>query len=83
MENITLNIEELLDPISQNLQDKDILGKMEEGTNSSRSTIKNNDQQKPLEDLEKYINLTSLQNDTNNIDNYTAYTMKGFPSRGH
>ena len=68
MENITLNIEELLDPISQNLQDKDILGKMEEGTNSSRSTIKNNDQQKPLEDLEKYINLTSLQNDTNNID---------------
>jgi len=68
MENITLNIEELLDPISQNLQDKDILGKMEEGTNSSTSTIKNNDQQKPLEDLEKYINLTSLQNDTNNID---------------
>ena len=24
-----------------------------------------------------------LPNDTNNIDNYNAYTMKGFPSRGH
>ena len=67
MENITLNIEEMLDPISQNLQDKDILSKLEEGTNST-STNKNNDQQKHVEDLEKYINLTSLQNDTTNMD---------------
>ena len=34
MENISLNIEDILDPISQNLQDKDILDKVEEGNSS-------------------------------------------------
>jgi len=46
------------------LEEKDILSKMEEGTNSTL-TSKNNYQKKPLEELEKYINLRS---DTGNFD---------------
>lgn len=60
-ENITLITEELQDQIPKLLEDKDILSKMEEGTNST-STNKNHDNKKPLEDLEKYIN---LQGDNN------------------
>lgn len=52
-----------LNKIPRLLEDKDILSKMEEGTNST-STSKNN-QKKPLEELEKYINLRS---DTGNFD---------------
>jgi len=74
---IKLNIEDLennnlendnfkndIDKIPKLLADKDILIKMEEGTNST-STIKNNDTKRPLEELEKYINLRS---NTNNFD---------------
>jgi len=70
---IKLDLEELeinkseddfLDGIPKLLEDKDILSKLEEGTNST-STNKNNDFKKPLEELKKYINLRS---DTNNFD---------------
>ena len=46
------------------LLNKDILSKMEEGTNGS-STNKNVEIKNPLEELEKYINLTS---NSNNFD---------------
>ena len=49
--NMELNVEELPDQIPKLLEDKDILTKMEEGTNST-STNKN-----PFIELEKYINL--------------------------
>ncbi len=55
---------EFLDEIPKLLEDKDILSKLEEGTNST-STNKNNEFKKPLEELKKYINLRS---DTNNFD---------------
>lgn len=63
IENISMTIEEIPDQISKNLEDKDILTKLEEGTNST-STNKNNEQRNPFEELEKYINL----NDGNNVD---------------
>ena len=56
---IELNIEELENnnsKIPNQLINKDILSKMEEGTNST-STNKNIEIKKPLEELEKYINL--------------------------
>jgi len=49
--NMELNVEELPDQTPKLLEDKDILTKMEEGTNST-STNKN-----PFIELEKYINL--------------------------
>lgn len=60
---ISIVIEEIPDQISKNLEDKDILAKLEEGTNST-STNKNNEVKKPFEELAKYINL----NEGNNID---------------
>lgn len=62
-ENITILIEEMPDQISKNLEDKDILTKLEEGTNST-STNKNIESRKPFEELEKYVNL----NEGHNID---------------
>jgi hypothetical protein len=58
-ENITLNTEEFLDQIPKLLEDKDILIKMEEGTNITNKNIEIN---KPLEALEKYINLRGDNN---------------------
>lgn len=54
--NIDLVVEEIPDQIPKLLEDKDILSKMEEGSNSTL-TNKNNEIKKPLEELEKYINL--------------------------
>jgi hypothetical protein len=56
IQNIALNIEELPDEIPKLLEYKDILTNMEEGSNSTL-TNKNNENKKPLEELEKYINL--------------------------
>ena len=65
IQNINMIIEEMPDQIPKLLEDKDILSKMEEGTNTtSSSNNKNNDQKKPLVDLEKFINLR----DGNNIE---------------
>jgi hypothetical protein len=69
---IELNIEELENnnsnnlpiPIPNQLFNKDILSKMEEGTNST-STNKNIEIKNPLEELEKYIN---LRTNSNNFD---------------
>jgi hypothetical protein len=55
--NIILNIDEVPDQIPKLLEERDILSKMEEGTNNSTSTNKNIENKKPLEELEKYINL--------------------------
>ena len=58
----TVNLNTLiLDTAPKLLINKDVLSKMEEGTNGS-STNKNNDNKNPLEELEKYINLTSNGN---------------------
>jgi hypothetical protein len=63
IQNINMIIEEMPDQIPKLLEDKDILSKMEEGTNTTSSSHnKNNDQKKPLEDLEKFINLRDGQN---------------------
>ena len=65
---IELNIEELENnnskKIPNQLINKDILSKMEEGTNST-STNKNIEIKNPLEELEKYIN---LRTNSNNFD---------------
>ena len=65
---IELNVEELENlnskKIPNQLINKDILSKMEEGTNST-STNKNAEIKNPLEELEKYINLKS---NSNNFD---------------
>ena len=53
---IVLNIEDIYDSIPKLLEDKDILTKMEDGTNSI-STNKTNEYVKPSSQLEKYINL--------------------------
>jgi hypothetical protein len=59
--NITINTEELTEnTIPKLLEDKDILSKIEEGTNSTTSnTNKLNGQIKPSEQLANYINLHS------------------------
>lgn len=59
--NIFLITEELPDQIPKLLEDKDILSKLEEGTNST-STNKHITQRTPLEDLEKFINLKGENN---------------------
>lgn len=64
-ENISIVVEEISDQISKNLEDKDILSKLEEGTNSTL-TNKNIELRKPYEQLQKYINLN--ENNNNNID---------------
>jgi hypothetical protein len=65
---IELNIEELNNNNSKKIPNqfinKDILSKMEEGTNST-STNKNIEIKNPLEELEKYIN---LRTNSNNFD---------------
>ena len=54
---ISLITEEIPDKIPKLLEERDILVNMEEGTNSSISISKYNEQQKITVDLEKYINL--------------------------
>ena len=58
--NITLNTEDITDPIPKLLEDKDILSKMEEGSNST-STNKNVEHKNPLKELENFINLGGEQ----------------------
>jgi hypothetical protein len=73
-QNITLNMEELPDEIPKLLEDKDILRKMEEGTNST-STNKNIENKKPLEELEKYINLRGDHIDYDSEDENLLHMM--------
>lgn len=61
LQNISLNIEETRYHIAKSLEDNDILTKIEEGTNST-TTNKNNESTKPLDELEKYINLRGDKN---------------------
>ena len=58
-ENIGLNIDEINDTIPQLLEDKDILSKMEEGTNSTSTNKNINETIKPLTKLQNYINLNN------------------------
>ena len=74
VKNIALNMEELPDEIPKLLEDKDILTKMEEGTNST-STTKNIENKKPLEELEKYINLKVDHIDYNSEDENLLHMM--------
>ena len=73
-QNIILNTEELPDEIPKLLEDKDILSKMEEGTNST-STNKNTENNKPLEELAKYINLTGDHIDYDSEDENLLHMM--------
>jgi len=57
---IILNIDDLTNDIPKLLEDKDILSKMEEGTNSTSTT--KNEQIKPSIQLENYINLRGDNN---------------------
>lgn len=61
-ENIALNVNDINDEIPRLLQDKDILSKIEEGTNSTSTNKNANETIKPLTKLENYIN---LKNDSN------------------
>ena len=56
IKNISLDIEELSDHIPKLLEEKDILSKMEDGTNST-STNKTIENKSPIDELQKYINL--------------------------
>jgi hypothetical protein len=56
IKNISLDIEEITDEIPKLLDEKDILSKMEEGTNS---TLTNQENKNPINELQKYINLRS------------------------
>lgn len=73
-QNINLNVEELSDEIPKLLEDKDILSKMEEGTNST-STNKTIENKKPLEELEKYINLKGEHIDYDSEDENLLHMM--------
>lgn len=70
-ENITLVTEELSDKIPKLLEDKDILTKLEEGTNST-STNKNNN---PVSELEQYINLRGEHIDYDSEDENLLHMM--------
>jgi len=59
-ENITLNTEEYTEQIPKLLEDMDILGKMEEGTNSTSTSIHKNNEVK--NNLEKFININEVYN---------------------
>ena len=56
IKNISLDIEELTDNIPKLLEEKDILSKLEDGTNST-STNKTIENKSPIDELQKYINL--------------------------
>jgi hypothetical protein len=61
IKNISLDIEELTDYIPKLLEEKDILSKMEDGTNST-STNKTIENKSPIDELQKYINLRGNNN---------------------
>ena len=56
IKNISLDIQELTDQIPKLLEERDILCKLEEGTNST-STNKTIENKSPIDELQKYINL--------------------------
>jgi hypothetical protein len=73
--NIMLIMDETNDEIPKLLQDKDILSKMEEGTNSSSTTNKHDDDIKPLNKLENYINLKNDNFDYDSEDENLLHLM--------
>jgi hypothetical protein len=73
-ENILLTTSESGDEIPRLLEDKDILLKMEEGTNGS-STNKNNEIMKPINKLENYINLKNDNFDYDSEDENLLHLM--------
>jgi hypothetical protein len=74
-ENIGLTVEEINDKIPQLLQDKDILSKMEEGTNSTATNKNMNETIKPLTKLENYINLKNENFDYDSEDENLLHLM--------
>ena len=74
LQNITLITEEINDQIPQLLQDKDILIKMEEGSNST-STNKSNENKNPVLELEKYVNLRGEHIDYDSEDENLLHMM--------
>jgi hypothetical protein len=67
--------EEINDKIPQLLQDKDILTKMEEGTNSTTTNKSNEENKNPVLELEKYINLKGQHIDYDSEDENLLHMM--------